>query len=115
LIEQIALNDRQVHLAHTPESLELHQRLEQPVDFAVPKVPLKDALRLIAGRFVLTAKLDAATLKKGLIDPECEVELQATRIRLKDFEKRVLDQSPKPLTYELRKGALVVVPAARVK
>jgi hypothetical protein len=97
----------------TPESLELHQRLEQPVDFAVPRVPLKDALRLIAGRFVLTARIDVEAAKQGLIDPECEVQLTATRIRLKDFIRRILEQSRKPLTFELRKGTLVVVPAAR--
>jgi len=99
----------------TPESLELHQRLEQPVDFAVPRVPLKDALRLIAGRFILTVRIDEEAAKKGSIDPECEVQLTATRIRLKDFVRRVLDQSRKPLTYELRKGTIVVVPAAHPK
>jgi hypothetical protein len=115
LIEQIALNDRQVHLAHTPESLELHQRLEEPSEFALPRVPLKDGLRLFAGRFVLTARLDDEAVKKGLIDPNCEVELKATRARLKDFVRRILDQSPKPLAYELREGALVVMPAAGPK
>jgi hypothetical protein len=29
--------------------------------------------------------------------------------------RRILDQSPKPLTYELREGAIIVVPAVRVK
>lgn len=97
----------------TPESVELAQRLEQIVDFAVPRVALKDAIRLIAGRFILTARIDAETAKKGLIDPGCEVQLKATRIKLKDFVKRILAQSRKPLTYELREGALVVTPAIR--
>jgi hypothetical protein len=98
-----------------PESLELHQRLEEPSEFALPRVPLKDGLRLFAGRFVLTARLDDEAVKKGLIDPNCEVELKATRARLKDFVRRILDQSPKPLAYELREGALVVMPAAGPK
>jgi hypothetical protein len=51
----------------------------------------------------------------GLIDPNCPVELQGTRAPLKDFVRRILDQSPKPLIYELREGEIVVVPAVRAK
>jgi hypothetical protein len=96
----------------TPRSLELSQRLEAPVEFALPRVPLKDGLRLLGGRFIRTARLDAESVKKGLIDPNCPVELRATRAPLKDFVRRILDQSPKPLTYQLREGEIVVVPAS---
>ncbi len=46
----------------TPESLAVYQRLEERSDFALPRVPLKDALRLLGGRFVFS-RLVSTTMR----------------------------------------------------
>jgi hypothetical protein len=99
----------------SPDALRLHEALDQTVDFQIDTQPLKDALEFIAQRYQIKVTFDAQAVRDKLIDPKMDVKLPVAGIKLRSCLNLLLEQSRKPLAYEIRKGALVIVPAARGK
>jgi hypothetical protein len=97
----------------SPGSLEIHETLETQVDFAIDPEPLKDALEFIASRYQIQVVIDPQAVKQGLIDPSIKVKVAAPGIRLRSILNLLLEQSRKPLGFEVRKGTLVIIPVAR--
>lgn len=96
-------------------SLKIHETLETQVDFAIDPEPLKDALEFIATRYQFEVVIDPQAVQQGQIDPSIEVKVAAPGIRLRSILNLLLEQSRKPLGYEVRKGTLVIIPVARPK
>jgi hypothetical protein len=99
----------------SPDTLRIHEALDQTVDFQIDMQPLKDALEFIAQRYQIKVTFDAQAVHDKLIDPRIDVKLPVTGIKLRSCLNLLLEQSRKPLAYEIRNGALVIVPAARAK
>jgi hypothetical protein len=96
-------------------SLDIHETLETQVDFTIDPEPLKDALEFIASRYQIRVVIDPQAIKQGLIDPSIEVKVAAPGIRLRSMLNLLLEQSRKPLGFEIRNGALVIIPVRRSK
>jgi hypothetical protein len=99
----------------SPETLKIQEALNQTVDFQIDQEPLKDALEFIAARYQIKVAIDVQAVRDKLIDPSIDVKLGVTGIKLKSMLHLLLEQSRKPLAYEIRNGSLVIVPAARPK
>jgi len=99
----------------SPESLKIYEILGQVVDFQIDQEPLSDALEFIAQRYQIKVTFDAQAVHDKLIDPTIDVKLPVSGIKLRSCLNLVLEQSRKPLAYEIRNGALIIVPAARAK
>jgi len=96
-------------------SLVVGESLEETVNFVIRPQPLKDAMKFIADRCGFSVRIDADAIRKGLIDPSLEVRSTTKGITMKMLLNRLLEQSPKPLTYKLKHGALIIIPASRPK
>jgi hypothetical protein len=94
-------------------ALRIYEALEQPVDFTVEPEPLKDALEFCAQRYQIKVTIDREATGKGLIDSSIEVQSRIAGIQLKRVLKVLLNQSPKPLTYKVQNGELLIVPVSR--
>jgi len=99
----------------SPGSLRIHETLESQVDFSIDPEPLKNALEFIASRYQIEVVIDPQAVKRGLIDPSIDVKLAAPGIKLRSTLNLLLEQSRKPLGFEVRKGTLVIIPVARPK
>jgi hypothetical protein len=110
---EIAADGSQTRLTEydAKETLTISEALELPVDFTVLPQPLKEALEFIAFRYQINVTLDAVAVRLGLIDPDIEVATGTAGIELRDMLKLLLEQSRKPLAYEIRNGAVAIVPA----
>jgi hypothetical protein len=97
------------------EALKVYDALDQTVDFALEPQPLSEAVEFLAERYRIKVTIDAEAVGKGLIDPLIEVKTTTAGIQLKAMLSVLLEQSKKPLAFEARKGALVIVPAAHAK
>jgi hypothetical protein len=97
----------------SPESLMIGEALDQATDFNIDPEPLKDALEFIAQRYLIKVTIDAQAVRQGLIDPSIEVKTTTPGIKLREVVALILKQSPKPLAYEVRNGALTVIPAPK--
>jgi hypothetical protein len=95
------------------DALRLYEALEQAVDFTIDPEPLKDALAFIAQRYQIKVTIDPEATRKGLIDPAIEVQTKTAAFQLKRVLKLLLAQSQKPLTWKVRDGGLLIVPASR--
>jgi hypothetical protein len=96
-------------------ALEIHEALETSTDFTIDPEPLKDALDFIAARYQIQVVIDPQAVRQGLIDPSIVVKGAAPGIKLRSNLNLLLEQSRKPLGFEIRKGTLVIIPVARPK
>jgi hypothetical protein len=99
--------------ADSSGALRIYETLEQAVDFTIDPEPLKDALAFIAQRYRIKVTIDPEATRKGLIDPAIEVQTKTAAFQLKRVLKLLLAQSQKPLTWKVRDGGLLIVPASR--
>jgi len=97
----------------SPPALRIHQALEMTTDFTIDAEPLKDALEFIAQRYGIKVSIDARA--QPLIDPSIDVRITTPGIRVRRLLGLLLKQSTKPLTFEVRDGALVIIPVSPPK
>jgi hypothetical protein len=97
----------------SPGTLKIYETLEVVVEFAIDEEPLRDALDFIAQRYQIKVVLDAQAIRQKLIDPSIAVKMPYSGIKLKSLMNILLEQSRKPLTYQVRQGVLTVIPAKK--
>lgn len=94
------------------DALRIYESLEQGVDFTIESEPLKDALAFIGQRYAIKVTIDPEATRKGLVDPAIEVQTRTAGFQMKRILRQLLDQSPKPLTWKVQNGELLIIPAA---
>lgn len=94
----------------TTGSLKIYETLDEATDFTIDKEPLKDALEFIAQRYRIKVTID--TRAQPLIDPSAEVQFATGGIKLRQVMELLLKQPPHPLAFDVRKGALVIIPVS---
>lgn len=94
-----------------PVPAEVDHALDQLTDFVVEPEPLEEALQFVAKRYSIRVAIDQASVCRGLIDPHVEVKTKKRQIKLKELIDLLLQQSPRPLRYEIRDGVLTVTSA----
>jgi hypothetical protein len=97
----------------SPGTLRIFEALEQTADFAIDEQPLKDALDFIAQRYQIKVTIDGHSLFEGRIDRSTQVKVSTSGMKVKSLLMLLLEQSKKPLTYEIRQGVLNVIPAKK--
>jgi hypothetical protein len=97
----------------SPGTLKIYEALEQVVEFNIDEQPLKDVLDFIAQRYQIKVVLDAQAIRQRLIDPSIAVKMPYSGIKLKSLMNILLEQSRKPLAYQVRQGVLTVIPAKK--
>jgi hypothetical protein len=97
----------------SPATLKIWEALDQTTEFTIDEEPLKDALDFLAQRYQIKLVLDAQAIRQGLIDPTLEVKVSIAGIKMEKTLNLLLQQSKKPLTYEIRQGVLNVIPAKK--
>jgi hypothetical protein len=95
------------------DALRIYDALEQTAEFNIDEQPLRDVLDFIAQRYQIKMAIDAEAVRQRQIDPSTEVKMRYSGIKLKSLLNILLEQSRKPLTYEVRQGVLTVIPAKK--
>jgi hypothetical protein len=104
---------RDITKCDSADTLKIYEALEQAVEFTISEEPLRDALDFIAQRYQIKIAIDAQAERQKRIDPSIEVKTPYNGIKLKSVLNILLEQSRKPLTYEVRQGVLTVIPAKK--
>jgi hypothetical protein len=99
----------------SPATLRIYDALARTTDFTIEPQPLKDALDFIAMRYSIKVTIDPQAVRQGLINPDVEVKVITPKIPVRYLLKDLLEQSPRPLAFEVRNGVLTVTPAAHSK
>jgi hypothetical protein len=93
------------------QTMHVDEILEQTTDFEIAPEPVKDAIDFIQQRY----QINLAIERQLLYGLNKQVKPQSSGIKVRRLIESLLQQSPIPLRYEVRRGALVIEPANRPK
>jgi hypothetical protein len=93
---------------NTISSPQLRAALLQQTDFTIEPEPLRDAIDFLHNRYAIAIEMDAASFRKGKIDPSLEVQEDTAAIRFWAVLSRLSAQCPRPFGIFERKGGLVL-------
>jgi hypothetical protein len=109
---EIAANGSKTNIKpYYPAEIEtIYDCLKEKTDFIVDPEPLQSALDFVAKRYHMKFAFDAEAVRQRRIDPHLEVKVAKRGIKVSKLIALLLEQSPKPLDYEIRNDVVTVIP-----